>query len=226
MIHNYKIDISSKPQEELQLVRTVGSYNYWRIYFDTFEHEEERHTETVTHKEEVTKTITVKDENGNDVKQEVIEVVEREEEVEVSVYESKYVEVRKFNKEAVNALDLMKELIIEEITAYDTSSDVNSFYLGNTRVWLDKDTRVGLMNSTTIQKTAGYTTTTLWMGTTPIILDCDLAIQMLGALEIYALDCFNKTAEHKKNVSILETVSEVANYDYTEGYPEKLKFNL
>jgi hypothetical protein len=226
MIHNYKIDISSKPQEELQLVRTVGSYNYWRIYFDSFEHEEERHTETITYQEEVVKTVTVKDKNGNDIKQEVIEVVERQEEVEVSVYESKYVEVRKFNKEEVTALDLIKELVTEEITAYDTSSDVNSFYLNNTRVWLDKDTRVGLMNSTTIQKTAGYTTTTLWMGTTPITLDCDLAIQMLGALEIYALDCFNKTAEHKKNVSVLETVSEVANYNYTEGYPEKLKFNL
>jgi hypothetical protein len=226
MIHNYKIDFSSKPQKELQLVRTVGSYNYWRVYFDTFEREEERRTETITYQEEVVKTVTIKDEKGNDIKQEVIEIVERQEEIEVSVYESKYVEVKKFNKEEINALDLMKELVIEEITAYDTSSEVNSFYLGNTRVWIDKETRVGLMNSTTIQKTAGQTTTTLWMGTKPITIDCDLAIQMLGALEMYALDCFNKTAEHKKNVSVLKTVSEVANYDYTREYPEKLKFNL
>jgi hypothetical protein len=45
-------------------------------------------------------------------------------------------------------------------------------------------------------------------------------------LEIYALDCFNKTAEHKKNIEELTSVKEVAEYDYTVGYPEKLTINV
>ena len=82
------------------------------------------------------------------------------------------------------------------------------------------------MNSTTIQKAAGMEETVLWLGTIPFKINCDLAIQMLGALEIYALDCFNKTAEHKRNVSLLETINDLVEYDYTKDYPKKLEFNL
>ena len=50
---------------------------------------------------------------------------------------------------------------IAEIIDYDTSSSVNGFVLNGLLVWLDKATRVGLMNSTTIAKEAGQQTTTL-----------------------------------------------------------------
>ena len=68
---------------------------------------------------------------------------------------------------------------------------------------------MGLMNSTTIQKTAGLEETVLWLGETPLRINCDLAIQLLSALELYALECFNKTAEHRKNVLALETIDEI-----------------
>ena len=89
-------------------------------------------------------------------------------------------------------------------------------------VWLDRDTRVSLMNSTTIAKNMGQENTTLWLGTIKITVKCDQAIQLLSALEMYALSCFNKTAEHKKNVEALSTINEIVSYDYTVGYPEKL----
>ena len=44
---------------------------------------------------------------------------------------------------------------IAEITAYDTSDKVNGFILNGQIVWLDKATRVGLMNSTTIERDLG-----------------------------------------------------------------------
>ena len=44
---------------------------------------------------------------------------------------------------------------IAEITAYDTSDKVNGFMLNGLLVWLDKATRVGLMNSTTIERDLG-----------------------------------------------------------------------
>lgn len=116
----------------------------------------------------------------------------------------------------------LKQQKIEAITAYDTSESVNSFYLDGEQVWLDKETRVGLMNSTNIQKAAGQETTTLWFGGKSYTLPCDTAIQMLSALELYALECYNVTAQHKANVEALETKEEVEAYDYTTNYPEKL----
>lgn len=119
-----------------------------------------------------------------------------------------------------------KEMLIADITAYDTSSAVNGFVLNGAVVWLDKATRVGLMNSTTIAKAMGQATTTLWLGGTKLEVACDKAIQLLSALEMYALECFNVTAAHKKAVGELTSVEEVLSYDYTKGYPEKLSMEV
>lgn len=115
---------------------------------------------------------------------------------------------------------------INEIHAYDTSASVNSFTLGIAHLWLDKSTRVGLMNSITIEKEAGRTTTTLWFSDVQYTLPIDTAIGMLNALELYALECYNVTAQHLAAVSKLTTVEEINAYDYTVGYPEKLVFNI
>lgn len=115
---------------------------------------------------------------------------------------------------------------IAEITAYDTSSSVNGFILNGMLVWLDKATRVGLMNSTTIAKSMGHQKTTLWLGSYQLEVDCDKAIQLLSALEMYALECFNVTAAHKKEVSELDNIEVVLTYDYKSGYPDKLKMEV
>ena len=119
-----------------------------------------------------------------------------------------------------------KREVLKHIEAYDTSSAVNGFVLNGTVVWLDKSTRVGLMNSTTIAKAMGQATTTLWLGDTKLEVGCDMAIQLLSSLEMYALECFNVTAAHKKAVAELTDIGEVLSYDYTKGYPEKLMMNV
>ena len=115
---------------------------------------------------------------------------------------------------------------IAEITAYDTSDKVNGFILNGLLVWLDKATRVGLMNSTTIAKAAGQETTTLWLGGAKLVVDCDKAIQLLSALEMYALECFNVTASHKKAVSELMSLEDVEVYEYKAGYPKMLEMSV
>ena len=123
-------------------------------------------------------------------------------------------------------LEKAKKEKLEAILAYDTSSDVNGFMLNGNKVWLDKETRVGLMNSTTIAKSVGQKTTTLWLGSMKLVVDCDKAIQLLSALEMYALDCFNVTASHKQAVSELTTIEEVEAYDYKVGYPKMLEMSI
>ena len=115
---------------------------------------------------------------------------------------------------------------IAEITAYDTSSSVNGFMLNGVLEWLDKATRVGLMNSTNIAKAAGQKTTTLWLGGAKFVIDCDEAIRLLSALEMYALECFNVTASHKAAVGWLMSLEEVEAYDYKTGYPKMLEMSV
>lgn len=128
--------------------------------------------------------------------------------------------------EPLSELDQAKKAEIRKIEDYDTSTDVNSFYLNEVQVWLDKSTRVGLMNSLNIEKEQGKTESTLWFNSISMTVNIDSAIQMLSALEIYALACYNKTAEHKVAVEALTTVEEIDAYDYTTGYPEKLTLTI
>ena len=124
------------------------------------------------------------------------------------------------------ALQTAKQLKIAEIDAYDKSSAVNGFALNGAVVWLDKATRVGLMNSTSITKAMGQPTTTLWLGESKMEIPCDTAIQLLSALEMYALECFNVTAAHKVAVSELTSIEEVEKYDITAGYPAQLRMEV
>lgn len=128
----------------------------------------------------------------------------------------------------INAMQLKqaKAEKIAEIAAYDTSSSVNGFMLNGMLVWLDKATRVGLMNSTTIAKAAGQKATTLWLGGVKLVVDCGKAIQLLSVLEMYALECFNVTASHKAAVGELKTIEEVEAYDYKTGYPKMLEMSV
>lgn len=128
--------------------------------------------------------------------------------------------------DATAVLAAAKKEVEAAITAYDSSSAVNAFLLNGIQVWLDKATRVGLMNSTTIAKSMGQQKTTLWLGSYQLEVDCDKAIQLLSALEMYALECFNVTAAHKKAVSELDNTEAVLTYDYRAGYPEKLKMEV
>lgn len=128
--------------------------------------------------------------------------------------------------DAAAVLEASKKSMLADITAYDSSTAVNAFELNGMEVWLDKATRVGLMNSTTIAKSIGQKTTTLWLGSYQLEVDCDKAIQLLSALEMYALECFNVTAAHKKAVSELDNIEGVLTYDYKSGYPDKLKMEV
>ena len=148
-------------------------------------------------------------------------VVERK----VWVYDGVRLETGGMTSEAALTAAAQK-MVLAEIEKHDTSSSVNGFILNGQRVWLDKATRVGLMNSTSIAKAMGQPTTTLWLGDAKLVVECDKAIQLLSALEMYALECFNVTAAHKKAVAEMSTVEEVLGYDYTAGYPEMLEMSV
>lgn len=121
-------------------------------------------------------------------------------------------------------LEEAKRSKINAIKRYDSSSAVNEFYYNGNPYWIDKQTRVGLVNSTQMEMQAGRETTTLILGNVVLDLPCATVLQMLAALEVYAKDCYNVTARHLIMVGALDDVDNIASYDYTTGYPEKLRF--
>lgn len=123
-------------------------------------------------------------------------------------------------------IDELKEMKIAEINAYDKSDAVNSFTLAGKQIWLDKDTRVGLVNSIGIEKESGRINTTLWYNAEKYVIPVDTALQMLNQLELYALDCYNVTQSHIAAVKGLSDAGQVEAYNYKTGYPEQLNFVL
>lgn len=120
-------------------------------------------------------------------------------------------------------LSVLKQLVIDEIADYDISSNVNIFYLQGNPMWLPDVKRTSLIKSTNIRKSRGEATTVLWDdNNNRYDIPVDMAISMLNLLEMYALDCYNQTAQHKKNITEMEEIERVLSYDYTQGYPEKL----
>lgn len=117
-----------------------------------------------------------------------------------------------------------KQYIIEEIIRYDSSREVNEFYIQGIPVWLDKATRAGLMLRFNSELALKKDTTTLWYEGQSFTLPLNTAMQMLYALEVYASECYDNTQLHLANVEKLETLDEIMEYDYHTGYPEKLNF--
>ena len=113
---------------------------------------------------------------------------------------------------------------LHEIRAYDTSSNVNEFFISGEPAWAPKDVRVALMNLLNIEKQVGRTETMFWFNNKQYTVDIDLTVTMLNSLELYASNCYNVTNAHIAAVTNLSTIEEVINYDYTKGYPDKLNF--
>ena len=125
---------------------------------------------------------------------------------------------------AEELLERAKENKKAEIEVYDTSPEVNRFYIADAPMWLDKETRTGLKLRFEAEIAMGKTDTTLWADGVQYPLPLSTAVQMLYALEVYASMCYDQTQAHLAAIDALTTVEEVENYDHTSGYPEKLRF--
>lgn len=121
------------------------------------------------------------------------------------------------------SLKEIKNILLSLQEEYDNSAEVNSFYLNGKRVWLDKATRVGLVNSLNLEKATGKTDTILWFNNISINIDIDKALQLLAVVEMYAKECYNNTHKHYSDIAKLETLEDCLSFDITSGYPNILK---
>lgn len=120
----------------------------------------------------------------------------------------------------------IKELLLSLQAEYDSSAEVNSFYLNGKRVWFDKATRIGLFNILNIEKASNTETTTLWFNNTSIEIQVDKAIALLTMVEKYAKQCFDNTQKHYVEINQLESIEDCLQYDITAGYPDILNIKV
>lgn len=123
----------------------------------------------------------------------------------------------------VESIESIKARVVQKIVDYDKSDNVNSFLINGQKEWLDKATRVGLMNSTTICKNLGKSHTSLWLNGQQFMIECDKMIHLLELLENYALECYNVTEQHKVEVEFMHDADELENYDLAKDYPQPIE---
>ena len=149
------------------------------------------------------------------------EAIERK----VWVYDGVRLETGGMTSEAALTAAAQK-MVLAEIEKHDTSSAVNGFILNGQRVWLDFELRDRVYQGNERLKNVGREETTLWFGDKCYNMSIEQAQSIISHIEAYAKDCYNATAQHKANVSAMNTVEEVLGYDYTKGYPEQLKMEV
>ena len=162
-------------------------------------------------------TRTIKDKDGNE-KEVKTQIINPKEEMLLAdgwvVYE----------EPKIDELAVAKQRATRAIEKYDSSSEVNAFYMQGQQMWLDKATRAGLMLRFQSEIAAGREKTTLWYDGKHYELPLSAAMQMLYAIELYASNCYDVTQAHLAAIQELQTIEEIESYDYTQGYPTKLEF--
>ena len=119
-------------------------------------------------------------------------------------------------------LEEAKNKKIQELVAYDSSPNVNSFTLAGKSLWIVPADRTNYMITLEGARRLGIESISFLGETIPV----DTAITILDAINVYAMQCVGVTDTHKANINALTTVEEVEAYDFTTGYPEKLNFDL
>lgn len=125
--------------------------------------------------------------------------------------------------ETPTEIDMAKAAKIAQIAAYSDSDAVNSITFHGIKTWLTRTVRDGYDTSITAAKNLGEPNVTFMVGDKEMQLPVEQARRVLDLVQRYADACFIVTERHKIAVKALQTVEEVEAYDYTKGYPEKLK---
>lgn len=127
-------------------------------------------------------------------------------------------------------IEAWKAIRIAQIEAYDSSSYVNNFKLNGVNAWLDKSTRVGLVNM--FQSDWGDTPIPdLWLDSEhPISLpNAEIGLTLLSEIEKYAAQCYSVTQRllaSVRNIAKLKSFDDLRNFDYKSAYPEQLDLTV
>lgn len=129
-------------------------------------------------------------------------------------------------------LERAKKRKLLDLYAYDESSEVNDciiVYQGQElHYWANKTERDSLKGAIRDHITLDRTDYRLDLREIGIslLIPCQLLLDMLAQLEIYAAECYNKTTDHIFAINAFSNIDELKEYKFNTGYPNKLIFDL
>ena len=130
-------------------------------------------------------------------------------------------------------LERARQRKLRELHDYDESKEVNDciiVYQGvEYHYWKDKHERDALKSALRDCISMGRTIYRLDIRDKgiSISLPCETLLQMMAALEVYAVDCFNRTTDHEYAIKALVTRTEIEAYEFRHnGYPEQPRFEV
>lgn len=130
-------------------------------------------------------------------------------------------------------LERAKEEKIRELYEYDESEEVNNCIISyqgmDMDYWADKHERDALKSALQDCISLGRSTYRLDLRNKGISMSipCEKLLYMMAVLEVYAVDCFNRTTDHEFAIKSLSTTEEVYAYRFRRnGYPEMPRFSI
>lgn len=106
-----------------------------------------------------------------------------------------------------------------EIAEYSGTEDVKSYYLDDTRFWIDRDERIQMANDIDIAESKNRT---LFDLTTDLTVDTDVAREVLLDIGDYDNACNDIEKSKMDEVEALTTKEEVESYEVKSGWPISL----
>ena len=143
---------------------------------------------------------------------------------ESAIVEMDVIQSSTIDNDESKLLQMTIEKKLHEITDYDNSQAVNNFTYKGVNAWFTPDERKGYEQSILSCETLGITEISVPLAGNIIKMPVADAKVMLAKIHLYADACTLVTMQHKAEVEMLTTVSEVEAYDITKGYPDKLAF--
>jgi len=117
-------------------------------------------------------------------------------------------------------LEELREDKLRELTNYDNSTAVNEFYVSGRSMWLVPEERSNYIVTIEAAMRAGLTEISFNGISVPV----SAAMQMLDALNMYAMAAADVTNSHRAAIKALTDADDIREYDFTLGYPPKLHF--
>ena len=120
----------------------------------------------------------------------------------------------------------VKHFVAIAIEAHAKSEAVKVFSINGHSGWLNSEERGSIRRAASDKAAEGRDVFTLYLSGNGIQMTPAKVEEILKAVEVYASDCHDKTEAHKAAVEALNTPEEVQTYNYAEGYPETLEFEV
>jgi len=117
-------------------------------------------------------------------------------------------------------IEELREDKLKELTNYDNSTAVNEFFVAGRSMWLVPEERSSYIVTIEAAMRAGLTEISFNGISVPV----SAAMQMLDALNMYAMAAADVTNAHRAAIKELSEYEAIRGYDFTVGYPPKLHF--